>query len=69
MKEAEIIINGRKLSHAESMTLRVAISHFASDMREVGVLGLDEVGEGIRLGYFKNASEIERFIVESINKI
>jgi hypothetical protein len=55
MQEAEIIIDGKKLTVGESMTVRVALSSFISDMQENG-LGDDEIGKAIAEGYIKNGT-------------
>lgn len=60
-QEAEIVINGRRLNHAESMTIRVAIEHFASDLREEG-LGDDEMGKAITAGYLKSIKGVREKI-------
>lgn len=51
--EPAIEINGKPLSVAESMTLRVAVSSFLMPLQSEG-LGDDETGETICAGY-KNA--------------
>lgn len=56
--EPHIIINGRALTTAQAMTLRVALSHFASEVRENG-LGEDDLGKSIAGGYIARAAEIE----------
>lgn len=54
MDEAEIIIDGKKLTVAESMAVRVALSSFISDIQQKG-LGDDETGKAIAAGYIKNS--------------
>ncbi len=49
--EPSIIINDEKLSVAEAMTLRVAITSFLAEMQEPDALGDDETGRGIQAGY------------------
>lgn len=55
--EANIVINGEELSYAESMTLRVAINSFLSEMQHSG-LGDDEVGKALSKSYIHNSKEI-----------
>lgn len=59
--EAKITINGKELSYAESMTVRVAISSFMMELKNEG-LGEDEVGKQITNNYIKNCKEIENKI-------
>jgi hypothetical protein len=60
-KEPDITINGVPCTTAMAMTLRVAIEHFASDLRENG-LGEDETGRAICQGYLARIDEIRRLI-------
>jgi hypothetical protein len=62
IKEPEVIINGVKLNFAEAMTLRVAISSYASEMSQKHALGKDKVGEDIRKGYLRNARKVEEYM-------
>jgi hypothetical protein len=64
--EADITINGRTLSFAESMTLRVAIGSFRlslsdDDMRR----GL---GEPLASNYDHHAAAIERTLIEGMRR-
>lgn len=56
-QEAEITINGAKLSKAQSMTLRVAIESFSTSLTNDG-LGDDPTGKAICEGYLNRISEI-----------
>ena len=49
MSEPRITINGVELTTAEAMTIRVACSSFAADLRDG--LGDDEIGFSICRGY------------------
>lgn len=49
-KEAKITVNGKELTPGESMTVRVALEGFASDLQHRG-LGPDEMGQKICKGY------------------
>lgn len=62
--EANIVINGEELSYAESMTLRVAISSFLSEMKHSG-LGNDKTGKAISEGYIRHSKEIIKKIHKS----
>lgn len=53
-KEANIIVNGIPLSQAESMTVRVALNNFISELKETG-LGDDETGKAISEGYITHS--------------
>ena len=59
--EPLITINGRLLYDAQSMTIRVALEHFASDLRENG-LGEDEHGRTMTRGYLERIDEIRNLI-------
>ena len=61
-EEPEITINGRRLTRAEAMTVRVALGAFALDISPASALGDDETGEAIRVGYRKNLASIQRKI-------
>lgn len=58
MTEPHITINGRNLSLAEAMTVRVAVTHFLIDMREEGACGTDVIGEETRRGYLHHARRL-----------
>lgn len=66
MKEAEIVIGGKTLTFAQSMTLRVAISSFISDMHTTGC-GSDAHGVEMTRLYIARAREIEDQILRNIN--
>jgi hypothetical protein len=55
--EAKIIVNGVELSLGQSMTLRVALTTFISDMKRDG-LGDDETGNAIANGYIDRGEEV-----------
>lgn len=63
MKEADIIIEGRKLSFAESMTVRVALTNYIMEMDTNG-LGDDEHGKFMANAYATNA----RTVIDTILK-
>lgn len=60
-RESVIIINGHKLSDAQSMTVRVAIESFASHLVNVG-LGDDEHGLAMKNSYLNCINEIRTII-------
>jgi hypothetical protein len=60
-KEADIIINGTLLSYAESMTLRVALGAFVTDLIMNG-LGKDETGKSICTNYLRHSKSIINLI-------
>lgn len=62
-QEADIVINGRRLSVGQSMTIRVAIEAFASDLALNG-LGDDENGKKICSLYQANIGKIREFIMQ-----
>jgi hypothetical protein len=61
VNEAEIIINGTKISDGMSVVIRVAIENFFSHLNEFG-LGDDEIGKKIRDAYIDNLNQIRRLI-------
>jgi hypothetical protein len=65
--EATISIEGVELSYAESLTVRVALSSFLSDMAHNG-LGSDSIGKSIAEGYLRNGRRVESLLIKSINE-
>lgn len=63
MREALITIDGVELSPAESMTVRVALSSFASHLCENG-LGTDKTGKVLTVGYLKAVASVTKLIYE-----
>lgn len=57
-EEPLISINGRPLTEAESMTIRVALMSFLSEMVEPGSLGDDAHGKAMRDGYLAHGQAI-----------
>jgi hypothetical protein len=49
--EANVTVNGKRLTIGEVMTLRVALTTFASNMQKPDSLGDDEHGKAMREGY------------------
>ena len=60
-KEASIVVNGVPLTIGQSMTVRVALESFASDLNSQG-LGEDEMGKKITDGYLNSIEEIRKAI-------
>jgi hypothetical protein len=58
--EAEITINGAKLSDAESMTVRVAIDTLANVLAEG--LGLENDGTALTVRYMASLSRIQTLL-------
>lgn len=62
MDEAIIVINGVSLNIGQSMTLRVAVTSFLTNMQNEG-LGEDPAGKSMAEAYIARASEIEELLV------
>ncbi|MCZ7861327.1 hypothetical protein O9X98_07955 [Agrobacterium salinitolerans] len=61
--EADIVINGVKLTPGQSMALRVACTSYMSEMSEPGKLGDDAHGEAMRKGYHEHMEAILGLII------
>jgi hypothetical protein len=61
--EADIIINGVRLSPAQSMAVRVAITAYHSDMCNPDALGDDEHGRAMTRAYHDRLLEVLRIII------
>jgi hypothetical protein len=59
--EANIVINGVTLTHAQAMTVRVAIASLRSDMATHG-LGDDEHGKFMAQAYLDRGAEVETLL-------
>lgn len=62
MNEPTITINGRTLSEAQAMTVRVALNNFATQLAAKG-LGKDEHGKAMTAGYLQHIAELQRLMV------
>ena len=62
-KEAGITVNGVTLTVGQSMTIRVALHHFASDLYQDG-LGDDDHGRKMTEQYQSRTSEIINIIMK-----
>lgn len=60
--EPEIVINGHRLTIAQSMTVRVALGSFTSSLIENG-LGEDKVGKAICEGYLEASGQVTKIMV------
>lgn len=56
--EPTITINGRELSFAQAMTLRVAVGHFGMFLADGNIRR--SIGDRLAEGYQANLAEIER---------
>ena len=63
MTEARITINGRELSEAQSLAVRVACLNFQSAMMEPYALGGDEAGKDMARAYRDRMSEVITIIM------
>ena len=61
INEADITINGVKLTSGQAMTIRVALQSFAVDLLSNG-LGGDDTGEKIKDAYLARMREINAII-------
>ena len=61
MEEPAITVNGVRLTTGQAMTVRVALSHFALDLKEDG-LGDDDHGLKMVEGYQGALAEIYKMI-------
>ena len=61
--EAHIIINGTELTFAQSMTMRVAIAHFLTDLAVEG-LGDDEHGITMTALYRESGGQVQRLMMK-----
>lgn len=59
---AEITINGKPLTKAQSMTVHVAIQSFSIDLQRTG-LGDDEHGKAMTAAYLERISEINQLLL------
>lgn len=65
--EAEVTIDGVRLTDAQVMALRVAISSRLMDLRENG-LGNDDHGRKMTALYIERSSEVEAMLVSGGNR-
>lgn len=61
MEEAVIVINGRRLTEAQAMTVRIALGSLMVDMKFAG-LGDDEHGRLMAEAYLLRASEVDQLL-------
>ena len=65
MAEALVVVNGTPLTVAQSMTLRVALESYASDLRDSG-LGDDDHGREMTRLYLLRLDEIRTLIFREV---
>tara|TARA_R110000737_G_scaffold319536_1_gene330788 strand:+ start:414 stop:734 length:321 start_codon:yes stop_codon:yes gene_type:complete len=65
--ESNIIVDGRQLANAESMTIRVALNSFISELNDNG-LGDDDHGKSMVKIYTENAQTVLETIHKSYGK-
>ena len=65
MSEAVMTINGVNLTPGQSMTMRVALEAFASDLKDPDALGDDEIGRTIRTAYVENIHAIRNLYMRN----
>jgi hypothetical protein len=58
MTEPKISLNGRALTYAQALTLRVAVAQFAILLRNPHALGRDKIGRKMRANYLGRIDEI-----------
>lgn len=63
--EPLITIWGKELSIAQSITIRVALESFRSDLIQNG-LGNDEIGKKIAMEYLKRIEELRVLMFETV---
>ena len=66
--EPKISINGKPLTNAQAMAVRVAISSFESDLNSNG-LGSDEHGEAMTAGYLDRIEELHTLMIPVESRI
>lgn len=64
ISEAEVTINGQRLSEGQVMALRVAASIYWENMQDENALGDDEHGRRMVLAYRDRLAEILRLMIE-----
>lgn len=63
-REPEITVNGRRLTPAQAMTVRVALGNFAIDLTRPDALGADEHGRAMTRGYLNALREIMPLMID-----
>lgn len=66
--EAEVVIDGQKLTPAQSMALRVACTSYMSQMNEPAALGDDEHGRSMAKHYHRAMGEIVTMLIRSCDR-
>lgn len=66
-KEADITINGQRLTYAQAMTIRVIVATSLSDFDDPDFLGKDKHGRNMVQLYKKSLNEIQDMIFENLS--
>lgn len=66
--EPKVVIDGVELTSSHAMTLRVAVTHYQSQMSDPTVLGDDDHGRFMTKSYHKGASDILALMFASMEK-
>lgn len=53
-----ITIEGVQLTPAQATAVRVAVNHYSGELAKLGALGVDVMGEKIRVGYRRRLAEV-----------
>jgi len=64
MSEATITINGKTLTEAQSLTVRVALTSYYAEMKVPNALGADDVGREIAANYHERCCEVLAIIIK-----
>lgn len=64
MMEANICIGTEPITQAESMTLRVALTSWLTDIAPENSLGTDQHGKFMRKAYLQHGQRVLRMILE-----
>ena len=67
-QEAHIVINGKELSSAESLTLRVVIASALFDYSDPNFLGADNHGKIMTEHYRRSCENIQEYIFKIFDK-
>lgn len=63
MTEPTIVINGKPLTEAQAMAVRVAVTNMLTEMSDADALGNDPVGRGLVAGYHARLTEVISLIL------
>lgn len=63
MIEPVIVINGRHLTEAQAMAVRVAVTNMLTEMADPEALGTDDLGRDITAAYHARLTEVISLIL------